>query len=268
MPWEHRGGVTLRFAVAVKQVPDTMEMSVDENGSLVRAGVPSILNPYDEYALARVLEMKGEGDEVVVFTMGPPQAESALRKCLELGADKAYLLTDRTFAGADVWATARTLTAFILKFIPDVDLYVFGRQAIDGDTGQVPYEIAAQLGVQQFAYTESLERSGDSFTALQDYGDVRRTVIVPRGSVVSFANVDPNGILPSIADHLRVMDMDVEVVDRVAVGLGVYSVGLKGSMTRIVSTKTSSGTRRNRKVEITDPHNGAGFIINELEAMR
>ena len=85
---------------------------------------------------------------------------------------------------------------------------------------------------------------------------------------MSFANVDPNGILPSIADHLRVMDMDVEVVDRVAVGLGVYSVGLKGSMTRIVSTKTSSGTRRNRKVEITDPHNGAGFIINELEAMR
>ena len=130
MPWEHRGGVTLRFAVAVKQVPDTMEMSVDENGSLVRAGVPTILNPYDEYALARVLEMKEEGDEVVVFTMGPPQAESALRKCLELGADKAYLLTDRTFAGADVWATARTLTAFILKFIPDADLYVFGRQAI------------------------------------------------------------------------------------------------------------------------------------------
>ena len=136
----------MRYAVAVKQVPDTMEMSVDENGSLVRAGVPSILNPYDEYALTRMLETRSEDDEVIVFTMGPPQAGDALVKCLELGADEAYLITDRAFAGADVWATARALTAFILKFVPDADLYVFGRQAIDGDTGQVPYEVAAQLG--------------------------------------------------------------------------------------------------------------------------
>ena len=91
----------MRFAVAVKQVPDTMEMSVDENGSLVRAGVPSILNPYDECALSRVLELRREGDEVVVFTMGPPQARQALERCLEMGADRAYLLTDRDFAGAD-----------------------------------------------------------------------------------------------------------------------------------------------------------------------
>ena len=185
----------MRFAVAVKQVPDTMEMSVDENGSLVRAGVPSILNPYDECALSRVLELRREGDEVVVFTMGPPQARQALERCLEMGADRAYLLTDRDFAGADVWATARALTAFIIKFVPDADLYVFGRQAIDGDTGQVPFEVAAQLGVQQFAYVESLSVSHDGFTAVQDYGDVRRTCSVPRGSVVSFGTVDPNGTL-------------------------------------------------------------------------
>lgn len=258
----------MRFAVAVKQVPDTMEMSVDENGSLVRAGVPSILNPYDEYALSRVLELREEGDEVVVFTMGPAQAGDALRRCLELGADDAYLLTDRAFAGADVWATARTLTAFILNSIPDADLYVFGRQAIDGDTGQVPYEVAAQLGVQQFAYTESLRRDGDGFIAVQDYGDVRRTVRVPRGSVVSFGTVDPNGVLPSISGYLRAKDMEIHEVDRVALCLGAYSVGLKGSMTKIVSTKTSSGTRRNRKVEISDPASAAKFIIDEAEAVR
>lgn len=258
----------MRYAVAVKQVPDTMEMSVDENGSLVRAGVPSILNPYDEYALTRTVSMKGEGDEVVVFTMGPGQAESALRRCLELGADRAFLISDRDFAGADVWATARTLTAFILKHAPDCDLYVFGRQAIDGDTGQVPYEVAAQLGVQHFAYTESLEKDGDGFTAVQDYGDMRRTVKVPRGSVVSFGVVDPNGTVPSISDYLRAKDLYVETVDRVGVGLGLYSVGLKGSMTKIVSTSTSSSTRRNRKVEITDPSLGASFIIKELEAVR
>ena len=222
----------MRFAVAVKQVPDTMEMSVDENGSLVRAGVPSILNPYDEYALSRVLSMRCEGDEVIVYTMGPPQARQALVRCLEMGADRAFLLTDRDFAGADVWATARTITAFLLRHIPDADVYVFGRQAIDGDTGQVPYEVAAQLGVQQFAYTESLSRTDDGLVAVQDYGDVRRTCY------------------------------------RIAIGLGLYSVGLKGSMTRIVSTTASSGVRRNRKVEITDPAKGAGFIIDELEAVR
>lgn len=258
----------MRFAVAVKQVPDTMEMSVDENGSLVRAGVPAILNPYDEYALSKVLGMRGEGDEVVVFTMGPPQARQALTRCLEMGADRAYLLTDRDFAGADVWATARTLTAFIMRFVPDADLYVFGRQAIDGDTGQVPFEVAAQLGVQQFAYVESLSSSEDGFTAVQDYGDVRMICRVPRGSVVSFGAVDPNGTLFSISDYLSAGSKTVEEVDRVSIGLGLYSVGLRGSMTKIVSTKTSSGARRNRKVEITDPAKGAGFIISELEAMR
>lgn len=258
----------MRFAVAVKQVPDTMEMSVDENGSLVRAGVPSILNPYDEYALTRAVQLKQEGDEVVAFTMGPDQAEAALRRCLELGADKAYLISDRDFAGADVWATARTLTAFILKYVPESDLYVFGRQAIDGDTGQVPYEVAAQLGVQQFAYTESLERDGDSFRAVQDYGDMRRAVGVPKGSVVSFGAVDPNGVVPSISDYLRAREMEIQKVDRIGVGLGLYSVGLRGSMTKIVRTSASSSSRRNRKVEITDPKLGASFIIKELEAVR
>ena len=245
----------MRFAVAVKQVPDTMEMSVDENGSLVRAGVPSILNPYDECALSRVLELRREGDEVVVFTMGPPQARQALERCLEMGADRAYLLTDRDFAGADVWATARALTAFIIKFVPDADLYVFGRQAIDGDTGQVPFEVAAQLGVQQFAYVESLSVSHDGFTAVQDYGDVRRTCSVPRGSVVSFGTVDPNGTLVSISDYLSAGSKVVEEVDRVSIGLGLYSVGLKGSMTRIVSTTASSSTASRTWVNVgTPPH--------------
>ena len=129
-------------------------------------------------------------------------------------------------------------------------------------------EVAAQLGVQQFAYTESLSRTDDGLVAVQDYGDVRRTCSVPKGSVVSFGSVDPNGTLVSISDYLSAQDRVVEEVDRIAIGLGLYSVGLKGSMTRIVSTTASSGVRRNRKVEITDPAKGAGFIIDELEAVR
>lgn len=258
----------MRFALAVKQVPDTAEMSVDGNGSLVRAGVPAVLNPYDEYALMRLLELREDGDEVVVFTMGPPQAADALRRCLELGADSAYLLTDRAFAGADVWATARALTAFIRGHLCDCSLLAFGRQAVDGDTGQVPYEVAALLDVQQFAYTESLARSGDAFEAVQDYGDTVRRVRVPCGSVVSFGQVDPNGAMPTIRGVLDARGKGIVELDRVALGLGVYSVGLKGSVTRIVSTRAVSGARRNRKVEIRDPAKGAGFAIDELEAVR
>ena len=258
----------MKYLVAVKQVPDTAKVTVDPDGILVRTGVPSILNPYCEYALGKVLDMKQEGDTVEVFTMGPPQAESALRRCLELGADKAYLLTDRTFAGADTWATARAIAAFITRFACDSDLMVFGRQAIDGDTGQVPFEVAQMLDVQQFAYTESLTPSEDGFIAVQDYGDVRRTSKVPFSSVVSFGGVDPNGRLPSITGYLRASSMEIETVDRVALGLGAYSVGLKGSLTKILKTETVKSNRRNRKAEGRDPARAASLGMGEVAALR
>lgn len=258
----------MKYVVAVKQVPDTAQVSVDEDGSLVRDGVPSILNPYCEYALGKILDMKQEGDIVDVFTMGPPQAESALRRCLELGADNAFLLTDKAFAGADTWATARAISSFIVRFECDFDVLVFGRQAIDGDTGQVPYEVAQMLDIQQFAYTESLTPDGDGFIAVQDYGDMRRTSRVPFGSVVSFGGVDPNGRLPTITGYLSASGKEIVTVDRIALGLGLYSVGLKGSMTHIVRTETVRSTRRNRKVEIRDPACAASLIMGEVEGCR
>lgn len=254
----------MRFVVAVKQVPDTMSVRVDENGSLVRAGVPSILDPYCEMALRSVLALKGEGDTVVAVTMGPEQAADALRRCVELGADEAVLLTDRDFAGADTWATARTLAAYIRVFELGADLYVFGRQAIDGDTGQVPYEVACLLGVQQFAYTESLTRDGDGFVAVQDYVSFGRTARVPRGSVVSFGTVDPNGAVPDIRGYLRGRSAEIRRLGRVDLGLGAYSVGLKGSVTKIVGTRTFDSSRRNVKIEITDPATAASYIKKEV----
>ncbi|MBR6037488.1 MAG: hypothetical protein IKP53_01810, partial [Candidatus Methanomethylophilaceae archaeon] len=155
--------------MAVKQVPDASEVSVDANGSLVRLGVPAILDPFSEYALRRIIAMKEEGDEVSVFAMGPPQASEALRRCLCLGADKAFLLSDPSFAGADTWATARTLAAFVGRYMSDVDLIAFGRQASDGETGQVPYETAQLISARQFAYVTDLRRSNRGFEAVQDY---------------------------------------------------------------------------------------------------
>ncbi len=255
----------MKYLVAVKQVPSTDDVQIDENGSLRREGVPSVLNPYDELALRSVLEMKQDGDSVSVVTMGPPQAESALRRCLELGADEAFLITSRDFAGADTWATSRVLAAFISRFACDADLIVFGRQATDGDTGQVPYQTAGMLDVQQFAYVTGLKIAEDGFEAVQDYSDIIRTVKVPRGSVVAFANADPNGTFPTVSGWLSARGKEITTVDRVALGLGLYSVGLKGSKTKIVSTERISTARRNRKVEINDPAYAAEFIIGQLE---
>lgn len=252
----------MRFIVAVKQVPDTSQVTVDENGSLVRTGVPSMLDPYCENALRQVVSLRREGDTVDVFTMGPEQAEGALRRCIAIGADRAFLLTDRDFAGADTWATARTLTAFIQRYEQEADLIVFGRQALDGDTGQVASEVAELLQVQQFLYTERLE-IGDGMTAVQDYGTFIRTSRVPKGSVVSFGNVDPSGFLPSVEGFLRARRAEITRLGRVDLQLGLYSVGLRGSVTRIKGTSTFSGTRRNIRIEISNPDTAADYIIKE-----
>ena len=258
----------MRFAVAVKQVPDASEVSVDANGSLVRLGVPAILDPFSEYALRRIIAMKEEGDEVSVFAMGPPQASEALRRCLCLGADKAFLLSDPSFAGADTWATSRTLAAFIGRYMSDADLIAFGRQASDGETGQVPYETAGLMSVRQFAYVTDLQKAADGFVATQDYGDVVRSVKVPKGSVVSFYGTDPCGTLMSLTDRIRGYGIPIETVDRVAIGLGAYSVGLKGSKTRIVRTDSKSMLRKNRKVAMSSPGRAAEVLLEELEARR
>lgn len=253
----------MRFVVFVKQVPDTMSVTVDEDGSLVRAGVPSILDPYSELALLRTLRIRGDDDEVVAVTMGPMQASDALRRCIELGADDSFLISDRDFAGADTWATSRTLAAYAGRYACDACLYVFGGRAIDGETGQVPFEFAALMDVQQFAYVTELSREGDGFVAVQDYGTFTRTARVPKGSVVAFGNVDPNGSIPTAEGYLRARGHEPHILNRIDVGLGLYSVGLKGSLTRIASTRTVQSARRNMMVEITDPSKAADIIIRE-----
>jgi len=152
----------MNIVVCIKQVPDTTEVRLDpETGTLIRAGVPSIINPDDKSGLEAALTLKDEiGAKVTVLTMGPPQAEKALREALSMGADEAILLTDRAFAGADTWATSSTLASAINKL--KYDLIIAGRQAIDGDTAQVGPQIAEHLKIPQVSYVEGLEKDGDS----------------------------------------------------------------------------------------------------------
>ena len=149
----------MELLVCIKQVPDTSEIKLDpETNNLIRTGLPSIVNPYDMHALEAALAVKDqiEGSRVTVVTMGPPQAEEALRQCLALGADDAVLVTDRAFGGADTLATSYVLAQTIRK-MGHVDLVIGGRQAIDGDTAQVGPQVAQKLDIDQVTYVEQVE---------------------------------------------------------------------------------------------------------------
>jgi len=143
----------VKIIVCVKQVPDTTDVKINpETNTLIREGVASITNPFDEFAIEEGLRTKEKfGGEVHVITMGPPQAIEVLRNALAVGCDKVYLVSDRAFAGADTLATAYTL-AKTIESIGGADLIFCGKQAIDGDTAQVGPGIATRLGIPQLTY--------------------------------------------------------------------------------------------------------------------
>ena len=148
----------MRIIVCIKQVTDTGEVKFDkETHAMIREGVPSIINPFDENAIEAGLQLKEEhGGEVIVLCMGAPHAEEQLRQAVAMGADQAILLTDRRFAVADTLATAYSLSTAIKK-IGGYDLLLFGKQAIDGDTAQVGPGVAEMLGLPQITYARKIQ---------------------------------------------------------------------------------------------------------------
>lgn len=159
----------MKIIVCVKQVPDTNEVRIDPvKGTLIREGVPSILNPDDANALEAALKIKDNDPNttISVITMGPGQAIDMLKECLAMGADDAILLSDRAFAGADTWATSNTLASAI-KRIGDYDMILAGRQAIDGDTAQVGPQIAERLGIPQVTYVQDIALKEDHTIIVQ-----------------------------------------------------------------------------------------------------
>ena len=151
--------MAFKIIVCAKQVPDTNEIRINpETGTLIRDGVPSILNPDDANALEEALKIKDKFDDVhvTVVTMGPPQAQDMLFECLAMGADEGVLISDRAVGGSDTWATSNAITAAIKK-IGDYDLIFAGRQAIDGDTAQVGPQIAENLDLPQVTYVQKFD---------------------------------------------------------------------------------------------------------------
>ncbi|MDA8227158.1 MAG: electron transfer flavoprotein subunit beta/FixA family protein, partial [Desulfitobacterium hafniense] len=146
----------MHFVVCLKQVPDTSEVRIDpKTNTLMREGVPSIINPYDAHALEEAIRLKEKvGGKVTIISMGPPQAKEALKKGMSFGADRAILLSDRAFAGSDSLATAYILSTAILKLAETepVDIVFAGKEAIDGDTAQTGPGIAVRLNYPQLTY--------------------------------------------------------------------------------------------------------------------
>lgn len=150
----------MHILVSVKQVPDTTEIKMDpRTNTLDRSSAPTIINPYDAHAVEEAVKIKMQfGGKVSVISMGPPQAQEVIKKCIEMGADEGYLLSDRAFAGSDTLATSYILSMGIKKIMETepIDIIFCGKQAIDGDTAQVGPGIACRLGMPQLTYVEEI----------------------------------------------------------------------------------------------------------------
>jgi electron transfer flavoprotein beta subunit len=233
----------MHIVVCIKQVPDTAEVRIDpERGTLVREGVESILNPLDTHAVeAAVVLRERLGGLVTALSMGPPQAEAALREAVARGCDRAILLTDRAFSGADTWATSYALARAIEK-LADADLVLCGKQAIDGDTAQVGPGIAAHLGRPQAAYVRRIPAADDaalSVECLTDYGaEVLRVPLPAVLTVLKDLNVPR---LPSLESQMRARRCAVERWGAGDIGGEPAELGLGGSPTRVVRVFTPPG---------------------------
>ncbi len=225
---------TMRIVVCIKQVPDTAEVRINpETNTLIRDGVPSIINPFDLHAIEGALQIKDEGGaHVTALTMGPPQAEHALREAIAMGVDDAVLLTDRAFAGSDTWATSCTLSSAIRE--TGFEIVLCGKQAIDGDTAQVGPGIAEFLHIPHISYVSTVRELTEEkivVNRLMDDGyDVVEAELPVLLTVVKELN-EPR--LPSLKGKMRAKKAEIRRLTREDLNLPDSDVGLPGSPTQV-----------------------------------
>lgn len=290
----------MELLVCIKQVPDTSEIKLDpETNTLIRTGLPSIVNPFDMNALEAALEIKDKvkGAVVSVITMGPPQADAALRECLTMGADKAYLISDRAFAGADTLATSYTIASAIKKLQADqgrpFDLILCGKQAIDGDTAQVGPQIAEELGIPQITYVNKVSLIADDndehILPVEDQESAGAAEPIAEGSTVTAIQVEreheegyevlevklPALITavktlnepryPTLWNSIRAIRSEVTTITAADMTVESERLGLSGSPTRV--RKVYSPPVRSKGLIIQDetPAEAVKSLMNVLE---
>ena len=240
----------MKIVVCLKQVPDTTAVKIDpKTGTLIRDGVPSIINPEDKHALEAALQIKdNQGAHVTVVSMGPPQAANALREALCMGADEAILLTDRAFGGADTLATSKTIAAAIKGL--EYDIIFAGRQAIDGDTAQVGPEIAEHLNVPQVTYVQDVKVAGDSLIINRALEDGYELIKVQTPVLLTAIEELNHPRYMNVQYIFDTVDKQVKFLTADDLEISKEELGLKGSPTKV-------------KKSMTKEAKGAGEIIKE-----
>ena len=231
----------MKICVCAKQVPDTNEVRIDPvKGTLIREGVPSILNPDDANDLEAALQIKDEYKDttISVISMGPPQATYMLRECLAMGADEAVLLSDRAFGGADTCATSTTIAAGI-KMLGDVDIIFGGRQAIDGDTAQVGPQVAMRLGIPVVTYVQKIvEYTGDKIKVQRQLEDGYEVIEVKLPCFLTCVKELNEPRYMSVGAIVDAYKKDIKIYNHEDVKLDPKDCGLNASPTQVFRSFT------------------------------
>ena len=242
----------MHIVVCIKSVPDTTEVRFDpETNTLMRDQVAAIINPFDMWAIEEGLRLRDRfGGQVTALSMGPPKAINELREAVAMGCDQAVLLCDRAFAGADTWATAYTLSRAIDKLAP-YDVILCGRQAMDGDTGQVGPGIANQLGIPQLTYVarlRELDLATGMLTVERLLEEGREIVTAPLPALVTVVKDINQPRYPTFRGIRRAKRMEIPTWGPVDVAADESRIGLNGSPTQVV--RIFSPQKREGQVEL------------------
>ncbi|MBM4143606.1 MAG: electron transfer flavoprotein subunit beta/FixA family protein [Lentisphaerae bacterium] len=247
----------MHIVVCIKQVPETADVRINpETNTLMREGVQSIINPFDMYAIEEGVRVKEKtGGRVTAISMGPPQAEAALREAVAMGVDAGVLISDRAFAGSDTWATSYTLAMAIRK-LGDVDLVLCGKQASDGDTAQVGPGIATQLDLPQITYVrkiEELEAKRVVAERLLETGF--ESVEAPLPCLLTVVKEINEPRLPSLKGKMAARKAQIPVWTAADIGADPARIGLQGSPTKVV------------RIFTPPPRQGGEILRGEPEAI-
>jgi electron transfer flavoprotein beta subunit len=225
----------VKIIVCIKQVPDPEHARMDkESGTVVREGVELMINPFDLYAVEEGLRLKEKmGGEVIAISMGPPQAEAALKEVIGMGVDRGILLTSRDFAGADTWATSYTL-ARACDRIGDFDIIICGKQAIDGDTAQVGPGVAAKLGIPQITFVRKIDEiSKDKIKAERLVEGGYEVISSPLPLLITVVKEINEPRLPTLKGRLNAKKAVIEKWGPEDIGAEKDKIGINGSPTKV-----------------------------------
>lgn len=254
----------MKIVVCLKQVPDTTEVRIDpKTGTLIREGVPSIINPDDKNALEEALVLKeNAGAEVTVISMGPPQAEAALREALAMGADEAILISDRAFAGADTLATSNALAGALRKL--EYDIVFAGRQAIDGDTAQVGPEIAEHLGIPQITYVERVRVDGDKLKVRRAWEDGYEIISVKPPVLLTAIKELNEPRYMHMANIFEIFKKEVKIWSAADIDVDRALLGLAGSPTKVKKSMTKEAKGQGESINLPAKE-AAAYVVSKLK---